>query len=160
MKKLLLIVALAPAFLLAQSKKQRRAIAEQQKADQVIINNLKNHVQFLSDDKVEGRSTGSKGEALAMEYISNQFKSIGLQPKGTNGYIQQFLIEDGKQIESSTFLSIDGRRMELKKDYVPLAYSATKSVSGMPAMALREKGVPWFVDVKENAKRLLHFVNK
>ncbi len=149
MKKLLLVLAFAPAVLFAQSKKQRKAIAEQQKADQVIISNLKNHVQFLSDDKAEGRSAGSKGEALAMDYISNQFKSIGLQPKGTNGYIQEFSIEEGKQIEPSTFLSIDGTRLELNKDYMPLAYSATKSVSGMPAMALRERGVPWFVDVKE-----------
>ncbi len=149
MKKLLLVLAFAPAFLWAQSKKQRKAIAEQQKADQVIISNLKNHVQFLSDDKLEGRSTGSKGETLAMEYVSNQFKSIGLQPKGTNGYIQEFLIEEGKQIEPSTYLNIDGTKLELKKDYVPLAYSATKLVSGMPAMALRERGVPWFVDVKD-----------
>ena len=149
MKKLLLVLAFAPGFLLAQSKKQRRAIAEQQKADQVIINNLKNHVQLLTDDKLEGRSTGSKGEALAMEYISNQFKSSGLQPKGTNGYIQEFLVEEGKQIEPSTYLKIDGTPLEPKKDYVPLAYSATKSVTGMPAIALRERGVPWFVDVKE-----------
>jgi hypothetical protein len=149
MKKLLLIVAFAPAVLFAQSKKQRKAIAEQQKADQAVINSLKSHVQFLSDDKLEGRSTGSKGEAVAMEYISNQFKSIGLQPKGTNGYIQEFLIEEGKQMEPSTSLTIDGTRLELKKDYVPLAYSATKSVSGTPAMALRERGVPWFVDAKD-----------
>lgn len=149
MKKLLLVLALAPAFLWAQSKKQRKAIAEQQKADQVIITNLKNHVQFLSDDKLEGRSTGSKGEALAMEYISNQFKSIGLQPKGTNGYIQEFLVEEGKQIEPSTYLNIEGTKLELKKDYMPLAFSATKSVKGMPAMALRERGVPWFIDVKD-----------
>jgi aminopeptidase YwaD len=149
MKKLLLILTFAPAFLLAQSKKQRRAIAEQQKADQAIINNLKNHVQFLTGDKLEGRSTGSQGEALAMEYISNQFKNIGLQPKGTNGYIQEFLVDEGKQIDPSTSLNIDGNKLELKKDYVPLAYSATKSVSGTPAMALKERGVPWFVDVKE-----------
>lgn len=149
MKKLLLILALAPTFLLAQSKKQKKAIAEQQKADQVIINNLKAHVQYLADDKLEGRSTGSAGEAMAMQYISNQFKVIGLQPKGTNSYIQEFIIEEGKQIEPSTFLNLNGTRLMLKRDFIPLAFSATKPVKGMPAMALRERGVPWFFDVKE-----------
>jgi len=84
MKKLLLLLAFAPMFVQAQSKKQKRALLEQQKADQQIVNNLKAHVQYLTDQKLEGRSTGSKGEALAMEYLSNQFKQIGLQPKGTN----------------------------------------------------------------------------
>lgn len=149
MKKLLLILALAPAFLLAQSKKQKKAIAEQQKADQVIIDNLKAHVQYITDDKLEGRSTGSAGEAMAMQYISNQFKAIGLQPKGTNGYIQEFVIEEGKQIEPSTYLSLNGTRLMLKRDFIPLAFSATKATKGMPAMALRERGVPWFFDVKE-----------
>ena len=149
MKKLLLIIALAPAVLLAQSKKQKKAIAEQQKADQAVIDNLRAHVQYLSDDKLEGRSTGSAGEVMAMEYISNQFKTIGLQPKGTNVYIQEFIIEEGKQIDPSTYLNLDGKRLMLKRDYVPLAYSATKSLKGMPAMALRERGVPWFFDVKE-----------
>ena len=149
MKKLLLLLALAPTLLIAQSKKQRKALAEQQKVGQAVINNLRAHVQYLADDKLEGRSTGSAGENMAMEYISNQFKLTGLQPKGTNGYVQQFNIPEGKQIDSTTFLSLDGARLVLNKDYIPLAFSAPKSLKGMPAMALREKGVPWFFDAKD-----------
>lgn len=149
MKKLLLLLALAPTLLIAQSKKQKKAIAEQQKADQAVIASLRSHVQYLADDKLEGRSTGSAGEAMAMEYISNQFKALGLQPKGTNDYIQEFVIEEGKQIDLSTYLNLNGVKLMLKRDYVPLAFSATKSLKGMPAMALRERGVPWFFDVKD-----------
>jgi aminopeptidase YwaD len=149
MKKLLLLLAFAPVLLHAQSRKQKKALQEQQKADQQIVSNLKSHVQFLANDKLQGRLTGSQGEALAADYISTQFKQIGLQPKGTNGYVQEFVIDEGKQIEPSTYLHLNGKNLSLKQDYIPLAFSATKSVSGMPAMALRERGVPWFFDVKD-----------
>jgi aminopeptidase YwaD len=150
MKKLLLLLAFSPAclYLSAQNKKQKKAIELQQKADQAVIQNLQKHVQYLSDDKLEGRATGSAGEQLAMQYISAEFKNIGLVPKGTNGYIQQFSVEDGRKVDPSTFVSINGKRLQLHKEYIPLAYSAAKQVSGMPAMALRERGVPWFLDMK------------
>ncbi|RPD97753.1 M28 family peptidase [Aureibaculum marinum] len=49
-----------------------------------------NDVVFLSDDKLEGRKTGSEGEKIAAEYIAKRFKEIGLAPKGNNGYFQDF----------------------------------------------------------------------
>ena len=47
-------------------------------------------VVYLADDKLEGRATGSEGEKLATEYIAMRFKEIGLEPKGNNGYFQDF----------------------------------------------------------------------
>lgn len=133
-----------PALLFSQTRKQRKALAAQKKADLQIINNLKIHSQNLANKN----STGKDGEKT-IEYISNQFKTIGLQPKGANGYIEQFKIDEGKQVEAKTFLKVNGVSLRLKKEYTPLSYSAEKSVSGMPVMALKEKGVPWFTDVKE-----------
>ena len=51
------------------------------KADKVIIQNLKSHIGFLADDKLEGRRAGSAGEKLASEYLVNQFK-IGRDKSG------------------------------------------------------------------------------
>ncbi len=53
-------------------------------------NKIKEDVAFLADDKLEGRQTGTKGEVLASEYITKRFKAIGLQPKGTDGFLQSF----------------------------------------------------------------------
>lgn len=149
MKKLLLVLVFIPSLLLAQSKKQKKAIEAQRKADEVVMTNLKAHLQFLADDKLEGRSTGSKGEQLAMQYISEQFKNVGLLPKGTNGYIQRFAIEDGKKIEPTTSFKINGASLQLNKDFFPFAFSANKSANGAAAVALRESKEPWFFDVKE-----------
>ena len=61
------------------------------KPDTQTLDNLQSTYQYLADDKLEGRRTGTKGEELAMEYISSQFKEIGLQPKGTEYYPQSFI---------------------------------------------------------------------
>ncbi len=56
--------------------------------------NQENRIQedaiFLASDKLEGRQTGTKGEIEASNYITKRFKEIGLDPKGTKGYIQPF----------------------------------------------------------------------
>jgi hypothetical protein len=59
-------------------------------APKVPENRIKEDVAFLADDKLEGRQTGTQGEVLASEYLIKRFKTIGIQPKGTEGYLQSF----------------------------------------------------------------------
>jgi Zn-dependent M28 family amino/carboxypeptidase len=48
------------------------------------------HTKVLSSDEYEGRAPGTKGEELAVTYIEDQFKKIGLKPGNTDGtYIQK-----------------------------------------------------------------------
>ena len=160
MKKWLLLSVFVPALLFSQSRKQRKALEAQRKADQQVINNLK-----ILDQNLTDKNTALLGkDNLITEYISNQFKTIGLKPKGTNGYLQPLRIDEGKQIKANTFLKVNGTLLAVKKDYFPLSYSAQKSVKGMPAMALKEKGVPWFADIKDwledNAENKAFDINK
>jgi len=53
-------------------------------------NKIKEDVSFLADDNLEGRQTGTPGELKAAEYIQKRFKDLGLTPKGTNGFYQDF----------------------------------------------------------------------
>ena len=46
------------------------------------------HIQYLADDKLEGRGTGSEGFAKAAAYVTDQFQKAGLQPAGEHGYVQ------------------------------------------------------------------------
>jgi len=74
-------------------------------------NKIKEDVVFLSDDKLEGRQTGSEGEKAAANYISKRFKDIGLEPKGTDGYLQEFTFTPKKDPHSKaefTETSSDG----------------------------------------------------
>ncbi len=119
------------------------------KEDVQLLDNLKAHIQYLSDDKLEGRRTGTAGEKLAMEYISNQFSSTGLLPKGTSNYYQAFEVNEGKQIDPSTELSINGSKLETGKEYFPFPYSAPGKMEALPAIAVQEADMPWFVDLKD-----------
>ncbi|MGB0891123.1 MAG: M28 family peptidase [Flavobacteriaceae bacterium] len=51
---------------------------------------IKEDVAFLASDDLEGRQTGTEGEKKAASYISKRFKDLGLQPKGTDKYLQAF----------------------------------------------------------------------
>ena len=53
-------------------------------------NRINDDVNYLSNDKLEGRKTGSKGEQIAADYIANRFKSLKIKTKGTNAYFQDF----------------------------------------------------------------------
>ena len=53
-------------------------------------NNIKNDVMYLSDDKLEGRKTGTEGEKLAAKYISERFEKLNLSSRGATNYYQDF----------------------------------------------------------------------
>jgi len=54
------------------------------------VNRINDDVNYLSDDKLEGRGTGSKGEQIAAEYIASRFKNLKIEDKGSNKYFQNF----------------------------------------------------------------------
>ncbi len=120
-----------------------------EKTDTQTLNNLRAHIQYLADDKLEGRRTGTNGERLAMEYISSQFKTIGLAPQGSEGYYQAFEVYDGKEIDGSTRLSINGNALNSGKDFFPFPYSANQKMEALPSIAVQEAEMPWFFDLKE-----------
>ena len=120
------------------------------KADKLLLNSIQQHVYFLADDKLEGRRTGTNGEKLAYEYIINQFKTAGLQPKGNDGtYMQEFEVNDGRTVNPATHFIINGTELKQDIEYFPLVYSANGSVEAVVSPALQESNSPWFWDVKE-----------
>ena len=45
------------------------------------INHLKEDLNYLASDLLEGRETGSEGAQKAADYIAGRFEDIGLDPK-------------------------------------------------------------------------------
>ena len=88
------------------------------------------HIQFLADDKLQGRDVGSEGFQKAVEYVSAQFERLGLKPGGPNGYQQPIKFERRTLIadQSSLTLVRDGNE-------IPLALGADASLSGRADLA-------------------------
>lgn len=142
---LIRIKVLLPLLILASSAFSQKL----SKSDKETVTNLKTHIGYLADDKLEGRRAGSEGERLAGEYISTQFRNIGIMPKGTEGYYQSFEINDGKQIMENTYLSVNGSDLKPGKEFFPFPFSAKRTLEAAPAIALQEADMPWFVDLGE-----------
>lgn len=91
--------------------------------------NMKKHIEYLASDALEGREAGTEAEKKAATYISSHFKTAGLEPRGTNGYYQDFDFLMGKN-PGEVHLAIDGNKPELDKDYFVMNFSANGEASG------------------------------
>jgi Zn-dependent M28 family amino/carboxypeptidase len=72
-------------------------------------------VKEISDDKYEGRDTGSKGERQAQEYMVSKLKALGVEPAGSNGYFQSVKLRTVQIDEPHCTLSLvrDGQVQSL-----------------------------------------------
>jgi hypothetical protein len=121
------------------------------KSDKALVNYLKSEVGYLASDELKGRRAGDPGETLAANFIASKFKEVGLTPKGDNAdYFQYFTINDGKLISPSTFLTINGVKLEPGNDFYPLAYTKNGLSKGELSPGLHEKDQPWMVDLSES----------
>jgi Zn-dependent M28 family amino/carboxypeptidase len=89
-------------------------------AEAITAPDLLKHIKVLASDEYEGRAPGSKGEELAVKYIYEQFKALGLQPGNPNGtYIQEVPLAGITTTPSASF-TVGDKKTELKfpTDYV------------------------------------------
>src|SRR5438034_11172905 len=70
------IVCFAAASLLAADE---LALRLQPALEAITPDGLLAHIKVLASDDLEGRAPGTKGEELTVNYISDQFKKIGLK---------------------------------------------------------------------------------
>ena len=72
-------------------------------------------VKELSNDKYEGRDTGSKGERRAQEYLVGRLKGLGVEPAGSNGFYQSLKLRTLEIDEARCQLSLvrDGHPQRL-----------------------------------------------
>jgi aminopeptidase YwaD len=122
------------------------------KNEKKIMANVKSHVMFLAKDELQGRRTGTIGADMALEYITQQFVTSGLEPKGTEKYIQSFIINDGVVPAKSAACILNGHDLALYKEWFPLSYSATTSFKELVTTTMKEYGMPWFYDIQQLIK--------
>jgi hypothetical protein len=93
-----------------------------------------NDVKELSSPQMEGRGPGTKGIVKASQLIERRYKSLGLKPAGTEGYLQPFTVTTGARLKGKNALTVQttGGKKELKvnEDYVPFSFSSSGAVSG------------------------------
>jgi Zn-dependent M28 family amino/carboxypeptidase len=95
----------------------------QQMIDHVTGAGIRAHMEFLADDLLEGRGTGTRGYQLAANYVRAQFEEMGLEPAGENGtYFQNVRFRQLTPLpEKDSFVVKHGGASEkftFEKDYL------------------------------------------
>jgi hypothetical protein len=87
-------------------------------AHTITINELRNHVYYLSSDEMEGRQSGSKGAKAAADYIAKNFKEAKLKGffNGDAPYFQKFDMVKKELMEC--FLENEHGRAKNWKDFL------------------------------------------
>ena len=97
-------------------------------------------VEYLADDKLEGREAGTRGYDLAAEYVAKRFAQIGLTPAGENGSFFQNvpLLKATRDIGGATLVvKRNGREIPLRvrDQFLPgLNYNAAEHALEAPAV--------------------------
>ncbi|RKU38297.1 peptidase M28 [Candidatus Poribacteria bacterium] len=101
---------------------------------------IQQHIEFLADDALEGRMTGSEGAKRAAEHIAAQFEALNLKPMGDEqSYFQTFEFTAGRRIiaEENRFHithqmhgSEQVMEFSVEQDFQPLSFSRNGVVEG------------------------------
>ena len=109
-------------------------------SDSSLDTNIREHVEFLASDALEGRMTGSAGAKRAADHIAAQFAQLNLKPiSDVAGYFQAFEFTAGRRIiaAENTFQvtrqlhgSEQVTEFGVEKEFQPLSFSRNGVVEG------------------------------
>jgi Zn-dependent M28 family amino/carboxypeptidase len=127
------LVLLSALFLLPLAAQAQLTTPAEKTASRTIDpEDLRAHIGFLASDLLEGRGPGTRGDALAQQYIATQFHLLGLKPAGSNGgYLQPFeLVGMTGHPETMTVTSASGSlQLQYHEDFV--AYSGVQAAESV-----------------------------
>jgi aminopeptidase YwaD len=90
---------------------------------QVTVQELQQHIKYLSSDALLGRLTGSPGDSLAAVYVKGNLLSYGLIPLSGDGF-QRYKVTKKVVAGKASSLSVNNVNYALEKDFMPLAFSS------------------------------------
>ncbi|MFO7864946.1 MAG: hypothetical protein R6U85_13185, partial [Salinivirgaceae bacterium] len=84
-------------------------------------------LEYLADDKLEGRAPGTEGDKLARKFISKKFYDMW-GGRFSFGYEQPFSLEVGRSVNANTALTVGEHVATLNADFSPVVMSAEGKV--------------------------------
>ncbi|GAB2857271.1 M28 family peptidase [Hymenobacter ruber] len=91
--------------------------------EQVKPADIKAHIAYLADDRLLGRKAGTPGYQMAVDYVTQQLKILGVQPAGEGGtFIQKVRLRRAFLQPGATFAARDAQGATLPltagQDYI------------------------------------------
>src|SRR5919199_5152655 len=91
--------------------------------DSINSDDLLRHIRTLSSDEFEGRGPGTRGEELSVNYLTEQFKRIGLKPGNPDGTYVQKVPLVGFTAQPTASFTAGAKKIDLQfpQDYVAVS---------------------------------------
>jgi len=90
-------------------------------------------IKTLTQDRMEGRGAGTKGLTRAEHFLEGRYKSLGLEPAGTHGFLQPFTVTTGAKIRGKNYFRLQNgsakSELKLNQEYVPFSFSESGSAA-------------------------------
>lgn len=130
---ILLVTSTALGWTQSAAPASTRAIStdEQKLVDNITIASLKDTVNALAADEMQGRGTGQPGGDKAAAYLADRFAKLGLKPLGDkNTYLQPIKFKE-TQFLSQTAFTVGSQTLKFGTDYfVTPPLSGDKNING------------------------------
>jgi len=101
-----------PCFLLAAITILLAACKHNENNNPITGDEIKSHIAVLADDSLTGRKPFTSGETKAINYISSQFKKLGLEPGNNGSYFQDVPMVEITSTPSAT-MQINGDKTNI-----------------------------------------------
>src|SRR5262245_14282283 len=97
---------------------------------------LLRHIQYLASDELAGRLAGTASAEKAAAYVAREFERQDLAtPKGMASRLQPFKFVSGVELGTDNRLTAGNEALELRKDFMPTAFSLTGDFQGTAIFA-------------------------
>lgn len=157
---ILLLVIWSVAIPLAAQTRNRPAAAATAprfgNTDGITAAQLRNFLEFIASDELEGRDTPSRGLDIAALFIASHLKAWGLKPGGDDGtFFQKVPLKRNRIDPAATSLELNGQTFSYGDDflanYIPGNVPASKIVYVGHGWVVKSKNVNAYdgIDVKD-----------
>lgn len=112
MKKYILLIL--TTFLSSSVLFAQKALDIDSVTNNISYEEFNTHLEFLADDELKGRDTGSEGYAKAADYVAEKFKANGLKPFGDdNTFFQKVPLKKRSVDETSVNINISNKNEDV-----------------------------------------------
>jgi hypothetical protein len=118
-----------------------------QAMDRIDTNTIRSHIAYLADDKLKGRLPGTEGYQMAVDYVVDQYKKMGITPGGDNGgYTQKVIIRKSTLDNASAIAVLKDKfgntdSLFFLKDFSPAPHPLFKTTSAEGQLVFAGYGV-------------------
>jgi hypothetical protein len=144
-KQLFFICGLAALQASAQEAKVSKSM--QQAMNRIDTNTIRSHIAYLADDRLKGRLPGTEGYQIAVDYVTDQFKKMGVAPGGDQGRYTQTLILRRSVVNNSSAVAVlkdaqgNSDSLQFGKDFTPAPHPMRTQVASQGKLVFAGYGV-------------------